>query len=192
MEAKSCTLMEPEWDCSVRHAVVCRVIAADTTPSPGKGTATVAVNVPEKQFPIFALVRTVSFLSFRRHFKERSGEKCWLLQGTDYFFELALDLRLLVVFQITSSIPTAKTNALKVNATTKRKSKVLFLPTPTTPPSRAARFKSETVGCVKENWVVFLFFFFFANRDWHSVCGPNACLFRHCWRPNPQKQLFKT
>ncbi|XFF86541.1 hypothetical protein AB1E18_012760 [Capra hircus] len=32
-----------------------RVIAADTTPSPGKGTATVAVNVPEKQFPIFAL-----------------------------------------------------------------------------------------------------------------------------------------
>ncbi|DAA20832.1 TPA: hypothetical protein BOS_16384 [Bos taurus] len=43
------------WNCSVRHAVVCRVIAADTTPSPGKGTATVAVNVPEKQFPIFAL-----------------------------------------------------------------------------------------------------------------------------------------
>lgn len=35
--------------------MVCRVIAADTTPSPGKGTATVAVNVPEKQFPIFAL-----------------------------------------------------------------------------------------------------------------------------------------
>lgn len=24
------------------------------------------------------------------------------------------------------------------------------------------------------------------------VCGPNACLFRHCWRPNPEKQLSKT
>ena len=52
-----------EWDCSVRHALVCRVIAADTTPSPGKGTATVAVNVPEKQFPIFALGKNC-FLPF--------------------------------------------------------------------------------------------------------------------------------
>ena len=118
------------------------------------------------------------------------------MQGTDYFFELALDLRLLVAFQITSSIPTAKTNALKVNATTKRKNRVLFLPTPTTPspPGRAVTsFKSETVGCVKKLvGCVFLFFFFWPKRGWHSVCGPNACLFRHCRRPNPENQLFKT
>lgn len=43
-----------------------------------------------------------------------------------YFFELAFEPRLLVAFQNTGSIPTAKTNALKVNATAKRKSRIPF------------------------------------------------------------------
>lgn len=73
------------------------------------------------------------------------------MQGTEHSFELALELRLLVAFQITRSIPTAKTNAFKVNATAKRKSRFLsfFFSLFRTVTS----LKSETVGCVKNRVV---------------------------------------
>lgn len=41
-----------------------------------------------------------------------------------YFFELASDLRVLVAFQIASSLPTAEASALKGNAIAERKSRV--------------------------------------------------------------------